>query len=104
MDGIKKIDEKKYVKIRYMLFAIHVRNYDDDETYPELISSEHTTICEVKNEQNPHCIYINIHRECVLEKHILDSWDKIKDDKSYWPLKYKPDSQHSILICDYEEL
>jgi len=103
MDGIKKINEKKYVKIRYMVFEISRRDFDDDDLEFQLVSNKHTTICEVKDE-HPFCIYLNIHRECVLEKHILDTWNKVKDEKTYWPLKYQPDTQNSIVICDFEEL
>jgi hypothetical protein len=105
MDGIVKINEKKYVKIRYMLFDIKMRHDEDDECYPELISEEHNTICQVSDEQNPHSLYYNIHHECVLESRIFEVWDRLKDEKERWPMKYKSDlGQTHILILDFEEL
>ena len=113
MDGIKKINEKKYVKIRYMLFDIKMKHVvaadeEDDELYPELISSEHNTICQIidsDDDEHDPCVYFNIHYKCVLRERHLDSWDRNKDDKERWPEKYKADLGHAhILICDYEEL
>ena len=110
MDGIGEINEKKYVKIRYMLFDVNMKHdvaadEEDDECYPELISSEHNTICQVIDNDDHDCLYFNIHYKCILQERQLKGWKKDKDEKKHWPMKYKTDLGHAhILICDFEEL
>ena len=106
MDGIKKINEKKYVKIRYMLFDIKMRHDEEDgEYYPELISEEHNTICQVIDDDEHYCMYFNIHHYCIMKAKALELWKKLKDEKERWPMKYKADLGHThILILDFEEL
>jgi hypothetical protein len=103
MDGIKKINEKKYVKIHYMVYDIKMRSMIDGEEYPELTASEHNTICLVIHHADPHSLYYNIHHQCILEANILEVWNKYQKGKL--PLNYKHDmAQTHILICDFEEL
>jgi hypothetical protein len=98
MDGLSKINEKKYVKIHYMV-------YDDCEDYPEPIQSEHNTICEVIYD-DPHSLCYDIHHRCVLRERTLEVWKKYKNQKQRWPVKYSPDIGQTshILIYDFEEL
>ena len=107
MDEIAKIEEKKYVKIRYMIFDWRWSDDcdDNDEKYPVLTNQEYTKICQVSSDEDERSIYWSIKLYCRLHEDHLEFWNKIKDEKERWPMTYKSDiNQGYILICDFEEL
>ena len=103
MDGIKKINEKKYVKIHYMLFQLKMREDEEGECFHEIESDDCYAICQVIDKATSN-LYYNIHRECVIDAEAIEYWDSIKGEKRHWPTKIEADKETSIVICDFEKL
>jgi len=105
MDGISKIDEKKYVKIHYYTFHAKIK-YDDDEDgpTPAIKYDYQKAICQILDKRNNRCQYHNIKYECVLDPDELKCWKEHKDDKLYWPVLYPYDGSSYMVVGGFEEL
>jgi hypothetical protein len=98
MDGLKKINEKKYVKIGCVVFSTK-KEPESKIDYTIL-----NTICQV-DKPSEDCQYHNICVDCVLDPDILELWKKHKDDKSFWPKVFRDDNSERVMtVCEFEEL
>ena len=103
---MEKIGEQKtYIKIRYMLIKGSVQfDPEDCGASAQIRQTKFRAICELLKKSNPHPIFDNIHKNCVVEPRVYEMWKEHKDDKAFWPQTFHNGSDEIILVFEFEEL
>jgi len=104
MDGIKKINEKIYVKIRYDSFIAGIDYDSDEEPAPKITRKRDDKICKVLDKPSKDCQYHNIACDSVIDPDIFDVWLRMKDSKSFWPQIFQGGENAFMVVFGIEKL
>jgi len=106
MDGIKKIDEKKFIRIYYNSFIAGI-DYDDDDDEPagpKLTWRGGDKICQVLDKPSEECEYHSISCDSVIDPDVVDLWIKKNNEKLFWPQIFRGGENAYMVVSGFEEL